>query len=139
MTLEPRTSKTTIATLTRVRSDLLEISYHAGCVLTTEHVTEVQLKRREMMGAHPYGTLTVIPADVDFDMNTMRVDHSGPDRLEGRIVATAVVAKASLIERLTHVYFKYFPQLQRVLITDKEEDARAWIIAQLDEIAKTGS
>lgn len=80
-----------------------------------------------------------IPEDVDFDLETMRTDHSAEDHSQGLIVATAIVVKTNMIERLMHVYFKYFPQLQRVLVTDKEAEARSWSTAQLDQISNTGS
>lgn len=139
MTLEPRESRTTIATLLRVRPDLLEINYDPGCVLTAEHMTEVQEKRRSMMAGQPYGMLTIIPENVDFNLDAMRTDHLAVDRSLGQVVATAVVAKASMIERLITVYFKYFPQLHRILVTDKEAEARSWLMAQLEEISNTGS
>ncbi|MCB0768948.1 MAG: hypothetical protein KDC00_00900 [Flavobacteriales bacterium] len=72
-------------------------------------------------------------------MESMRVDHSAADRSMSRILAMAIAVKSSLIERLTHVYFNYFPQLQRVLVTDNETEARAWLEQQLNEIANTGS
>ena len=97
MTLEPREARTTIATLLRARPDLLEIRYDPSCVFTNEHVAEVQELRRRMMGDRMYGTLTIIPEDVDFELDTMRTDHAAEDRPLGRIVATAVVAKASMI------------------------------------------
>lgn len=139
MTLEPRESRTTIATLLRVRPDLLEINYDPGCVLTAEHMTEVQETRRSIMGGQPYGMLTIIPEDVDFNLDAMRMDHLAVDRSLGQVVATAVVAKAGMIERLITVYFKYFPQLHRILVTDKEAEARSWLMAQLEEISNTGS
>jgi hypothetical protein len=139
MTFEPREQTTAIATLRRVRQDLLEIHYNAGCVLAGEHLAEVQELRRSMMGSASYGTFTIIPEDVDFDMDAMRTDHLGTDPTLGRVIATAVVAKASLIERLIHVYFKYFPQLQRILVTDNEAEARAWITTQLQASTETGS
>lgn len=139
MTLEPREERTTIATLTRVRMDLLEIRYDPGCVLAADHMAEVQEMRRDMMVDRPYGMLTIIPEDVDFNMDAMRVDHLAKDRSLGRIVATAVVAKASMIEQLVNIYFKFFPQLHRVLVTDKEAEARTWLLSQMDEIQRTGS
>jgi hypothetical protein len=139
MTLEPQEVTTTIAKLVRVRKDLIEINYTPGCVLVPEHMTEVQEARRRMMGKQPYGMLTIIPEDVDFDMGAMRMDHLAPDRSMGQVVATAVVARSNMIERLIHVYFKHFPQLHRILVTDKEDEARAWLATQMEEIANTGS
>ena len=44
-----------------------------------------------------------------------------------------------MIELLTKLYFSYFPQLHRVLVTDNEDAARTWLDVQLEEIARTGS
>lgn len=139
MMLEPSEFETRIATLIRVSNELLEIRYKPGTVFITEDVAEVQAMRRSIMGIAPYATLTIIPEDADFSMESMRTDHAGADRSESQIIATAIVAKSTLIERLTNVYFKFFPQLHRVLITDNEAEARAWMERQLTEIANTAS
>ena len=139
MTLEASEFDTRIATLVRVSNELLEIRYKPGTVFITEDVAEVQSMRRTIMGSAPYATLTIIPEDTDFSMESMRTDHAGADRSESQIIATAIVAKSTLIERLTSVYFKFFPQLHRVLVTDNEAEARAWMEQQLKEIASTGS
>lgn len=139
MTLEPREFDTRIATLVRVSNELLEIRYKPGTVFITEDVAEVQSMRRTIMGSAPYATLTIIPEDTDFSMESMRTDHAGADRSESQIIATAIVAKSTLIERLTNVYLNFFPQLKRMLVTDNEAEARAWMEQQLKEIASTGS
>ncbi len=139
MTFEPREISTTIATLKRVRHDLLEIHYHPGCVFSPVQVKEVQDARRTVMGGVPYATLTIIPEDADFQLETMRMDHAASDRTNSQVIATAIVVRTNMIERLIHVYFNYYPQLQRILVTDKEDEARAWMSQQLDEISDTGS
>ncbi|MBK8340336.1 MAG: hypothetical protein IPK99_10265 [Flavobacteriales bacterium] len=55
------------------------------------------------------------------------------------IVATAVVCHANMIQMLVKIYFSYFPQMQRIRITDNEAEARTWVEEQLQEIAHTGS
>ncbi|HRH68648.1 MAG TPA: hypothetical protein PLB89_03985 [Flavobacteriales bacterium] len=139
MTFEPREYRTTIARLVRVRPDALEIHYDAGCSMTVETVTEVQEMRRHIMGDAHYGTLTFIPEDVDFQMNTMKVDHAAADRSEARIMASAVVATTNMLEMLVKLYFSYYPTMSRVLVTDNEAEARAWLNAQLEEIPRSGS
>ena len=139
MTLEASEFDTRIATLVRVSNELLEIRYKPGTVFITEDVAEVQSMRRTIMGSAPYATLTIIPEDTDFSMESMRTDHAGADRSESQIIATAIVAKSTLIERLTNVYLNFFPQLKRMLVTDNEAEARAWMEQQLKEIASTGS
>ena len=139
MTIEPTERRTSIARLVRVRPDLIEIHYDTGCVFALREVAEAQQARREMMGQHPYGTLTIIPEDVDFQLPTMSTDHAGQDRMEGLIIATAIVCRANMIEMLVKLWLSYFPQLHRILVTDKEDEARTWLNAQLDAHASTGS
>lgn len=139
MTLEPRQHRTSIATLIMVSPDLVEIHYDAGIVFNAKAVGEVQEKRRAVMGDRPYATLTVIPEDVDYNMDAMRMDHGAADRTQSQLLATAVVAKSSMIEMLTKLYFSYFPQLHRILVTDDEQAARSWLALQLEEIERTGS
>lgn len=139
MTREPREHHTSIATLIEADTNLVEIHYHPGIVFNTANVREVQEMRRKLMGNRPHATLTFIPEDVDYRMETMQEDHGQVDRSQSQMLATAVVAKASMIELLTKLYFSYFPQLHRTFVTDNEKDARAWLATQLEEIARTGS
>ncbi len=139
MSLEPREYSTTIAKLIRVRPDLLEIHYAPGCTLTVEYITEVQEMRRKVMGNAAYGTLTIIPDDVDYQLNAMDKDHVAVDRSQGNLIASAVVAKATMIELLVKLYFANFQPLHGVHVTDNEQEARAWLSAQLERHASTGS
>ncbi len=135
----PEEAETRIATLKRVQLDLLEIHYKTGSFFNSEDVTEVQEKRRAMMGSRSYATLTIIPKDMDFNLESMRVDHGGEDRTKGQIIATAIVAHDKTLERLTQVYLKYYPHMQHVLVTSNEAEARAWLEAQLQGATGTGS
>lgn len=139
MTLEPREYETSIATIVVINRELVEIHYKPGIVFAPKSVAEVQEKRREVMGNRPYATLTLIPDDVDFNLETMRKDQGEADRTQSQLLASAVVASSSMIEMLTKLYFSYYPQLHRILVTDNEQDAREWLDVQLDEIARTGS
>jgi len=139
MTLVPQEHRTSIATLIVASPQLIEIHYHPHIVFNVKAVAEVQVKRRELMGTRSYATLTIIPEDVDFHMDSMATDQGAADRKEGQLLATAIVAKASMIEMLTKLYLSYFPQLQRILVTDDEQAARTWLEQQLNEIARTGS
>lgn len=139
MSFEPTERRTAIAHLKRIRPDLLEIHYNAGCVLGGPDLSEVQEARRALMGAKPYATLTIIPGDVDFQLASMNTDHAAADRPEGLLIASAVVCRANMIEMLTKLYFSYFPQLHRTFVTDDEAEARAWVEAQLERSASTGS
>ncbi|MFZ1688059.1 MAG: hypothetical protein WAU70_11590 [Flavobacteriales bacterium] len=139
MTLEPTERQTAIATLVRVRPDFLQVNYRSGCILSSLGVAEVQVARRELMGNTPYGMLSIIPEDVDFELGAMNVDHMSIDRHEGLVLAIAVVARANMIQMILKLYFSYFPQMNRILVTDKEAEARSWLVAQMEEITRTGS
>ncbi len=139
MTLEPREHDTSIATIIVISPELVEIRYKPGITFDPKSVTEVQEKRREVMGNRPYATLTLIPEDVDFNLETMRRDQGQQDRTQSQLLASAVVASSSMIEMLTKLYFSYYPQLHRILVTDDEQAARTWIEQQMEEIARTGS
>lgn len=139
MTLEPREFDTAIATLIVINKDLVEIHYKPGILFDPKSVAEVQMKRRELMGSRPYSTLTLIPEDVDFSLETMRQDQGQADRTQSQLLASAVVCRSNMIEMLTKLYFSYYPQLHRILVTDKEQQARDWLEQQLKEITRTGS
>ncbi len=139
MTIVPDERDTSIAHLIRVRPDLVEIHYKAGSILAGRALAEVQEARRELMGERPYATLTIIPEDVDFQLDSMNKDHAAIDRTQGLLMATAVVCRANMIEMLTKLYFSYFPQMHRILVTDNEAEARAWVVTQLEQSAQTGS
>ncbi len=139
MTLEPREHHTSLAKLKVIGNNMVEIHYHAGITFTIEGVQEVQEKRRALFGDRPHATLTIIPDDVDYRSETMRQDQSAGDRGKGTLLASAVVVRESMFELLTKLYFSYFPQLHRILVTDNEQEARSWLAAQMEDIARTGS
>lgn len=139
MTFVPTEHHTSIATLKVVSPQLIEIHYDEHIVFHVKAVAEVQAKRRELMGTRAYATLTIIPESVDFHLDAMATDQGKVDRVDGQLLASAIVAKANLIQRLTDLYFTYFPQLLRLLVTHDEQEARAWMALQLEEIVRTGS
>mgnify|MGYP003393586947 CR=1 FL=1 len=139
MNTEPRTYETTLATLVRLRPDLVEVRYKEGITLTSELMAEVQEKRRTIMGGSAYGMITLLPGDIAYDPGSMQVDHLETDRREGLVMATAVVAEAHMIEMLVKIYFSYYPQLHRIHVTSDEAGAREWLEVQLQEVARTGT
>lgn len=139
MNVEPREFRTAIATLKVVGTQLIEIHYDEGCMFRADAVAEVQAKRRELMGNRPYATLTIIPEDVDYNLDTMGRDQGQADRTESQVIASAVVVGASMIEMLTRLYLSYFPQMQRILVTQSEDTARAWLAEQMQSGAANAS
>ena len=91
------------------------------------------------MGQRPYGMLSIIPEEVDFELSAMHQDHLVSDRLEGNMKAIALVTHATMMEMVLKLYFSYYPQLARLQVTDNEEEAREWLRVQMEQVAHTGS
>lgn len=139
MTIEHREVRTSIARLTRVRPNYLEVVYQPGCMLTSASLREVREARWGLMGETPYAMLSILPDDIDFELGAMNVDHLADDRREGNFLAIALVTRANMIEMILKLYFSYYPLLTRLLVTDKEAEARAWLEAQFNELGNSPS
>jgi len=139
MTIDPRERQVPIAHLLRTRPDLIEVQYTPGCMLNSKGLEEVRRARQELMGNTPYGMLSIIPEDVDFELAAMQKDHLVSDRNEGSLKAIALVTAANMMEMVLKLYFSYYPQLARILVTDNEKEAREWLMGQLEDVARTGS
>lgn len=139
MTTEIQERQVRIAHLVRVRPDLIEVRYYPGCVLNATGLEDVRKARQELMGAALYGMLSIIPEDSDFELAAMHQDHLASDRKEGNMKAIALVTHATMMEMVLKLYFSYYPQLARLLVTDTETEARAWLETQMQEVARTGS
>ena len=139
MTIEHRETRTSIAHLTRVRPDYLEVVYHPGGKLSTASLKEGREARRELMGDKPYAMFSILPDDIDFELGAMSVDHLADDRRDGNFLAIAVVTRTNMIGMILKLYFSYYPLLTRLLVTDKEAEARAWMDAQFNELSMSGS
>ena len=126
-----------IAHLVRKQPDLIEIQYTPGCLFNSKFGDEVRRARQELMGAVPYGVLSLIPEDADFELAAMHQDHFASDRNEGSMKAIALVTAANMMEMMLKLYFSYYPQLARLQVTDNEDEARAWLRLQMEEVART--
>ena len=138
MTIAPHERKTSIAHMLRVRPDYLEVRYAPGCKLTSASLREIRDARRDLMGNVPYAMLSLLPEDVDFELGAMQVDHLADDRRDGNFLALAVVTSTNMIQMVLKLYFSYYPLLTRLLVTDKEPEARDWLDVQFDELARQG-
>jgi len=81
--------------------------------------------------------LSIIPKDMDFDVNVTNVDHFAPERGQDTLSAVAVVVADNMAEMVSKLYFSYFPQVFRTKVTDNEEEARAWLEVQMVELAQS--
>ncbi len=136
MTIAPSERKTSIAHMRRVRPDYLEVHYSPGSKLTSASLKEIRDARRELMGNTPYAMLSLLPEDIDFELGAMHVDHLADDRRDGNFLAIAVVTRTNMIEMVLKLYFSYYPLLTRLRVTDKEDEARAWLDVQFGELER---
>ena len=128
--------ETSIATIVRTRPDLMEIRYKPGSTMDMAGVKEIHEVRKRIFGNSPYGSLSLIPEDVDFQLSITQQDHYSNARGNDPLVAWAVVSRGSMLEMIAKLYFSYFPQTFPVLTTANEREARAWLDTQLDKRAQ---
>ncbi|MCO6483687.1 MAG: STAS/SEC14 domain-containing protein [Flavobacteriales bacterium] len=139
MSFTPKEARTRIAELRVTAPDLLEIRYDRGIIFSPEAIAETQAKRRELMGDRRYATLTIIPADVDYAMESMAEDQGRDEKGRSQIIASAVVAGGQMIELLTRLYLSTFPQRQMTFITSDEQAAREWLATKLEQEVPKGT
>ncbi len=127
--------ETSIATIVRTRPNLMEVRYKPGCTMDMDGVKEIHEVRARVFGSRPYASLSLIPEDVDFRLDITQKDHYSVNRSNDPLGAWAVVSRGAMLDMIAKLYFSYFPQTFPVLTTSNEEEARAWIDAQLDKSA----
>lgn len=118
---------------------LLEIRFKPGANLDLAAVKEINELRKSIFGNQPYASICILPDDVTFEMAITQLDHYATDRPSDPLIAWAVVGCGAAQEMVARNYFAQFPQTFPVLTTQDEDEARAWIAAQLDRSARNAS
>lgn len=134
MSFQPRSIATRIATITLVRPGFLEQRYHPGERIDLPGFAENKRARLELTQGMPCVMLSIIPRDMDFDMEVTAVDHFGPERGQDTLRALAVVVHDSMAEMVTKLFFTYFPTVFRTQVFNQETEARRWLEQQLAEM-----
>ncbi|HMC96261.1 MAG TPA: hypothetical protein VKG92_01280 [Flavobacteriales bacterium] len=137
ISFEAERFETSIATIVRTRPDMMEIRYKPGSTMDMAGVKEIHEVRARIFGDRPYASLSLIPEDVDFQLDITLRDHYSTSRGNDGLVAWATVARGAMLDMIAKLYFSYFPQTFPVLTTANEQEARVWIEAQLDKNAKS--
>lgn len=133
----PRTIVTRLADMSMVAPGFLEQRFHPGAKLDRAGFMENKRARFELCGDEPYLMLSMMPPDVDFEVHITTSDHFAPERGKDPLMALAIVARDRVAEMVTKLYFSYFPQLFRIRIFTDEEEARAWLLEQREEIVRS--
>ncbi len=136
MPFTARSIETRIATITLVAPGFLEQRYHPGERIDLAGFAENKRARFALAEGRPCVMLSIIPSDMDFDMNVTGVDHFGPERDQDSLRALAVVVHDSMAEMVTKLFFTYFPTVFRARVFGEEAEARRWLQQQLAEVGR---
>ncbi|MBL8009933.1 MAG: hypothetical protein JNJ64_04950 [Flavobacteriales bacterium] len=132
----PRSIETRIATITLVHPGFIEQRYKLGERIDLPGFAENKRARLELAQGMPCVMLSIIPKDMDFDMEVTGVDHFGPERGQDTLRALAVVVHDSMAEMVTELFFTYFPTVFRTGVFNDETEARRWLQLQLAEVTQ---
>lgn len=133
----PRTILTRLANMSLTAPGLLEQRFHPGAKLDPDGFAENKKARFELCGDEPYLMLSVFPRDIDFELRVTTSDHFAPERGKDGLVALALVANDPIAERVSKLYFSYFPQLFRYQVFTDEGEAWKWLFAQRAEAERS--
>lgn len=122
-----------LATLSIEDDGLLLVRFKPGVKFDLEGLVELQVARKDLARGRTWAMLTIIPENVDFDMEVMNTDHYRPFEAHEHTRALAVVAKGSMNELLAKLYYTYFPTAFEAKVFSTEEAARAWLHERMAE------
>ena len=127
---EQKSIVTHLAVMTLFEPGWVEQRFHPGARLDLIGFKENRDARFSLTGGSPHVMLSVMPSNIDFDVQVTAVDHFAPERGTESLMALAVVAQDNVAEMVTKLYFSYFPPEFRFRIFAAEPEARAWLIDQ---------
>jgi len=137
MSFTPRTIETRIASMTLAGPGFIIQRFREGTRIDLPGFQENRAARFALANGVTCVMLSIIPKDMDFDVNVTNVDHFAPERGQDTLSAVAVVVADNMAEMVSKLYFSYFPQVFRTKVTDNEEEARAWLEVQMVELAQS--
>lgn len=82
-------------------------------------------KRSAMAQGTRYKALTIIPANIDFDLSVPTTNLSNVS--EEHLGAAAIVVSTSLSERILGMHFDWFPREHPHKVFNGEQEALAWL------------
>lgn len=123
--------KTSVGTVQRTGTDLVEVRFTPGCALTVAGIAAIIEARAKLNLGKPDLLLAVFPAEeVDFDLAMISTDHYQGRAVEEFTRASAWVVRNEHNERFTRLYFAYFPSPVPSAIFMQEQEALAWLEAR---------
>jgi hypothetical protein len=118
--------ETRLATLERTSERVLEIRFKPDVKLDVEGLSEV-VKAKHALCRTECDVLAVLPAEVDFELNVLAVDHSEANGGCALAKRLAFAANSPFNERIAKIYFRYHPRANETEVFVEEADARRWL------------
>lgn len=123
--------ETESATITKVSTDRLEQRFKSGVRFEPVLLESNRAAREELSPGRPYYLTIVLPEGVDVQPQSMNLDHFRWESNERRIHAIAMVTNCVDINAVSKFYFRYYAYAFEVKVFDDEDDACAWLDAQV--------
>lgn len=118
------------ATLER-RGDIVEVRFKPGVKLDMAGMAEIVRTKHELCATQAADILIVLPAEMDFELHVLAVNHKEVSGGCGLARRLALAASSAFNERLATIYFRYHPREEKTAVFLDEKDARAWLTEQL--------
>jgi len=127
----PQLIETRSATLERISKDMIELRFKPDVKLDVEGLGEIVHAKQLLCNNEEMDILAILPADVDFELNVLQVDHHTENGGCGFAKRLAFAAQSQLNERLANIYFRYHPRQHATAVFLGEADAREWLARKL--------
>jgi hypothetical protein len=122
-------TETRLAHLSFRDAGILVIRFKYGVPLDLEGVVEVLEERIRVSAGTPRLVCTILPQDLDADIKVSVTDHG---RWVKKVtLAEATVAPSIYQSRLAGLYYVHFPQPFPTNVFVEEQEAMAWLEAQI--------
>ncbi len=122
---------TDLALLRRSGPDLLEVHFKPDVVMTSAGIQRIiELRRNLTPAQQPGRVLIVLPKEPDFNVEMITTDQYKNHPVQDFTRAVAWVVHNDLGDRITQLYFAYFPSPVPTKVFRTEEEARAWLAEQ---------
>ncbi|MFN3874285.1 MAG: hypothetical protein ACK4L7_00030 [Flavobacteriales bacterium] len=118
---------TKAATVARTGDRLVEVRFKPQVKLDADVLGEVVRAKQALCAMADSDILVVLPAELDFELSALSLDHREAAGGCGRSKRLAVAASSPFNERLAGIYFRYHPRPEETAIFSDEADARRWL------------
>lgn len=135
MTRQGTQIETGSAVLTVILPRVIEQRYRVDAKLDQRNLETNRVARRKLANRVPFSLMVVVPEEVPVDAASTNHDHFRKESEDRSIVAMAVVTGSEVMSGVTKFYFRYYPQSFEVRVFDDEDNAKAWLLASLEEKA----